>query len=407
MSLSWGYARRYLLFNAVGAAGVAVQLGVLAALVQLGDVHYLLATAIAVETAILHNFAWHQRWTWRDRPGRARAGITARLLRFHLLNGAVSLAGNIAIVSALTGGVGVDPVIASAAAVAACSILNFAASEVLVFKTAIVVLFVLAIAGTPLAAGGGQLPHLQSSTASAWQSYEAEVDRRYREAQPDGQPFFAHDQFRRTPGWRESARQGSVVMTELDAPAPGKAAPSVPDGRIHHWVGAVFIPDATVDGVVRRLQAQAGQESASYQDVLASRLLDRDGDQVRVFMKLRRESVITVVYNTEHHVVYRRLGNARASSRSVATRIAELRDPGTPGERERGPAEDRGFLWRLNAYWRYEQADGGVFVECESVSLSRGVPLLLRPFITGIVEGIARESLQRTLVSLRRVLTAG
>jgi hypothetical protein len=118
-------------------------------------------------------------------------------------------------------------------------------------------------------------------------------------------------------------------------------------------------------------------------------------------MKLRRESIITVTYNTEHDVRYKRLSPTLASSRSVATKIAELDEAGTKQEREKPVGQDHGFLWRLNAYWRYQQVDGGVIVECESASLSRGVPMLLRPFVTGTVERIARESLQKTLESLR------
>jgi hypothetical protein len=156
--------------------------------------------------------------------------------------------------------------------------------------------------------------------------------------------------------------------------------------------------------VLRYLLAHAGRESESYEDVLASKLLYRDGDHVRVFLKLRRTSVITVTYNTEHTVDYRRLSPARATGRSVATKVAELSEAGTPSEHERAPGSDRGFLWRLNAYWRYEETDGGVLIECESVSLSRSVPTLLRPFVTGTVERIARESLEKTLVSLRTVL---
>jgi hypothetical protein len=91
----------------------------------------------------------------------------------------------------------------------------------------------------------------------------------------------------------------------------------------------------------------------------------------------------------------------------VATKIAELAEVGTPREREKPPGSDRGFLWRLNAYWRYETVPGGVLIECESVSLSRSVPLLVRPFVTGTVEGVARESLERTLAGLRAALTRG
>ena len=75
-------------------------------------------------------------------------------------------------------------------------------------------------------------------------------------------------------------------------------------------------------------------------------------------------------------------------------------------EREKTPDEDSGYLWRLNAYWRFEQVGAGVLIECESVSLSRAAPSLLRPFISGVVEGVARESLERTLLSVRRALTA-
>ena len=138
--------------------------------------------------------------------------------------------------------------------------------------------------------------------------------------------------------------------------------------------------------------------------MLSSKLLARDGDRVRVYMKLRRDSVITVTYNTEHDVQYRKLSETRASSRSVATKIAEVDEAGTPKEREKPAGNDHGFLWRLNAYWRYEQVNGGVLIECESVSLSRSVPVLLRPFVTGTVERIARDSLQKTLVSLRTEL---
>ena len=89
----------------------------------------------------------------------------------------------------------------------------------------------------------------------------------------------------------------------------------------------------------------------------------------------------------------------------MATRISEVDQAGTPAEREKKVGSDSGYLWRLNAYWRYEAVNNGVLIECESVSLSRGVPTLLRPFITGVVEGLARESLERTLTGLRTTLT--
>ncbi len=149
----------------------------------------------------------------------------------------------------------------------------------------------------------------------------------------------------------------------------------------------------------------AGRESEFYHEVKASKLLQRDGAQLKVFLRLQRDAgVVAADYNTEHAVEYRTLSSTRASSRSVSTRVAELERAGTPQERERPQGQDRGFLWRLNAYWRFEQSRSGVLIECESISLSRSVPWLARPVASPIVNRIARESLERTLQSLRAFL---
>jgi putative flippase GtrA len=124
---------RFLRFNGVGVIGFVVQLGVLTVLVHLG-VHYLVATAAAVEAAVLHNFLWHERWTWRDRPAHGRARL-ARLGAFHAINGVVSLSGNILLMRVLVGTCGVPPVMANAVAVLACSLINFAASDRVVFDS--------------------------------------------------------------------------------------------------------------------------------------------------------------------------------------------------------------------------------------------------------------------------------
>ena len=95
--------------------------------------HYLLATALAVEATVLHNFVWHQRWTWRDRPTASPGASAARLARFQLLNGSVSLCGNLALMSLLSGRAGLDPIAANIFSIVACSLLNFAGSHALVF----------------------------------------------------------------------------------------------------------------------------------------------------------------------------------------------------------------------------------------------------------------------------------
>jgi putative flippase GtrA len=407
-----GLLQRWVRFNGIGALGIAVQLGVLAWLVRMLDVHYLWATLVAVEVTVLHNFAWHERWTWRDRPSPTGTRLLARIGRFHLFNGAISLAGNMVLMRGLTGSLQLDPLASNIIAILVCSVVNFAASELFVFtRTVLIALLVLSLPAlaaadkSPSAATEVLAVDLQARTLQAWTAYEQAVDARFAAASPTSTPFYALDAFG-VRDWRSTALSGSVAMAQIERARPGDAEPAVPDGKIHHWTGAIFVPRTSVAAVLDRLSRLAGDESKHYEDVIASKLLSKDGDRYRIFMKLRRSKVITVTYNTEHAVEYRHIGAARAAARSVSTRVAELEEAGTPREREKPVGSDSGYLWRLNAYWRYEAVNGGVAIECESVSLSRAVPMLLRPFVTGTVEGLARESLQRTLVGLRTFLTA-
>ena len=122
---------RWLKFNAVGAMGVAVQLAALAVLKSGLHVNYLLATAVAVELALLHNFVWHERWTWRDRGAAGRAG---RLVRFHLGNGLLSIAVNLLLMRILVGRLHWPYLAANVAAIAAGSVINFFLGDRLVFR---------------------------------------------------------------------------------------------------------------------------------------------------------------------------------------------------------------------------------------------------------------------------------
>ena len=179
----------------------------------------------------------------------------------------------------------------------------------------------------------------------------------------------------------------------------------VPGGLIHHWVGAVFIPGATVDQAVALLQDYDRHARIYHPTVERSKVLARDGDSFRVHLRFMMKKVITVVVNSEHEARFRREGPDRARSRIVSTRIAEVADPGTPSEREHPVGRDGGYLWRLNTYWRFLERDNGVYVECESITLTRGIPAgfgwLIRPFVTSI----PRESLTFTLARTRAQLS--
>lgn len=177
-----------------------------------------------------------------------------------------------------------------------------------------------------------------------------------------------------------------------------------PFAMIHHWRGAVFIPNVTLDALIERLKHP--ETLPPQEDVLQSRVLRRTGDSLRLYLKLERRNIVKVIYDTEHDVTFRRLSATMATSRSVATKIAEVEDAGTPEEHERPAGGDHGFMWRLNAYWRYQRTGSGVLVELESLTLSRDIPTLIRPIAAPIVRSIARESMSRALDAVRRGFSA-
>jgi hypothetical protein len=197
---------------------------------------------------------------------------------------------------------------------------------------------------------------------------------------------------------RRAVLDGAVVVQRMETAGPGGEAMKVPSALVHHWCGQVLIPGMTVARLLGQLQHG---EPPSQEDVRQSSVIERGPDRMRVYLRLQRRKFVTVVYNTEHVVTFASYGATRATSMSTATRIAELSDPNTPEERELPIGDDRGFLWRLNAYWRFEEVAGGVIAECESISLSRDVPALVSYVVTPLIERAARESMTRTLLALR------
>ncbi len=201
-------------------------------------------------------------------------------------------------------------------------------------------------------------------------------------------------------------KRGDIYMERLKTLGPSERELRAPRALIHHWMGAVFIPDVTLQQVLDFVEDYDHHSRCYQPEMVRSKLLGHNGNDFRIFYRLRKHKVITVTLNTEHEVHYTLVDRAHAYSRSYSTRIAEVEDADRPGEHEKPAGHDGGFLWRINSYWRFEERDGGVFVECESVSLTRDIPTglgwLIGPFITSI----PKESLEFTLGSTRSALLA-
>jgi hypothetical protein len=198
-------------------------------------------------------------------------------------------------------------------------------------------------------------------------------------------------------------KSGGVEMRRLSIDSSGGDL-TIQGGMIHDWEGIIFIPSGTTDGVLRILQDYDNQAKYYAPDVERSRIESRNGNEFRVFLRFRRHEVVTVVLDTEHTVTYYRDSTVQAHSRSSATRISQVEDPGGPNEKDKTPGEDDGYLWRMETWWRLQERDGGVYVQNQVVTLTRDIPTglgwLIEPFITNI----PKQSLEFTLRATRRAV---
>ncbi|HUI57356.1 MAG TPA: hypothetical protein VLY04_20410 [Bryobacteraceae bacterium] len=195
-----------------------------------------------------------------------------------------------------------------------------------------------------------------------------------------------------SPARAQRVRQGEVVVE----PTGAKALIDVPNGLIHDWVGAVFIPRVTVLQTIEHVQ-DYDHSRTEHREVMASHILAHSGNEFRVYMRLLKKKVITVVLDTEHDVRYFPIDQTHWRSQSRTTRITEVENAGKPHEYELPPGAGAGFLWKLYTYWRFEQRDGGTWMECQAISLTRDIPTGLGWLLEPIIRSLPRESLENTL----------
>ena len=234
---------------------------------------------------------------------------------------------------------------------------------------------------------------------AGWNAYVAAVDARRAREDYDGARFLVLDFAPDAALERRDIGAGAIVVRSTAFPGPDGSEPDVPAALIHHWRGAVLLPAVSLARVLATLERDA---PPSGPEVLSAAVLARGPGTMTLFLRLQRTRLVTAVYDTEHEIRFAHDGPTRASSVSTATRIVEIADAGTPGEHSLPPGDDRGFLWRLRVYWRYEEVPGGVIAECESLSLSRAIPFGLQTIAGPLVSSTARESVQRTLEETRR-----
>jgi hypothetical protein len=249
-----------------------------------------------------------------------------------------------------------------------------------------------------------EFAELRETTLLNFRDYVIQVEKRNNESLRSESFFWIDELPEQT---RNEAygrlKRGDVLMRRLPSKTGGKNH-EIPGAMIHDWEGMAFLPGATLEGTLAVLQDYDRHASYYAPDVERAKIEARDGDHFRVFMRFRRRKVVTVVLNTEQDIHYFRDSAARAHSRSTATRIREVADPGTKQEREKAPNEDNGFLWQMETWWRMEQRDGGVYIQNEAVTLTRDIPAGLGWLIEPFVTSIPKETLEFTLGATRKAV---
>ena len=199
---------------------------------------------------------------------------------------------------------------------------------------------------TPLAAAD-----LKPETVRAFNEYIRRTEARLRDQVSNGQFLWADQE----PARRQQLRAGKILTERLGSEAEYK----VPNGLIHDWLGAIFIPATTVERTIHLVQDYEHHAEVYQPEVIDSKMIEHHGGDYQVFLRLKKKKVLTVVLNTEHAVHYERMDAARWQSRSYSTRIAEVDNPGKADEHVLPAGKDHGFLWRLDSFWRFQERDGG------------------------------------------------
>ena len=184
-------------------------------------------------------------------------------------------------------------------------------------------------------------------------------------------------------------------------PWKGDGDTFVPGASIHDWVGAIFIPGGTLEKTLAVMQ-DYDHHKTIYRDVPESKLLSRSGNDFKYYrVRMLKNGPISGVFRTEFEAHYQPVDSDRWICRTRTTRVTEIEDYGKPRQHELPPGRGSGYLWKLNGYWRLEQRGGGVYLECETISLTRGLPPIIGALFVSSTHNLEREGLTATLQATR------
>jgi hypothetical protein len=225
------------------------------------------------------------------------------------------------------------------------------------------------------------------AAVATFEAYAGAVESRLAQQHASAEGFL--DGALADPGDVVQLRAGQLFVEQL-TPSAGAA---LSGAILHHWRATAFVPGATAEAFDAAMRDFGAWPRIYAPEVLAARVIDGQGDRYQIAMRVRQRHVLTVTMDTSYDVAFGQLDAAHRFSASRSTRIADLDASG----RALSPADEHGYLWRQNTYWSCEERDGGVYLQIESISLTRTIPMGLGWAIGPFVESVPRESLEFTL----------
>jgi hypothetical protein len=237
----------------------------------------------------------------------------------------------------------------------------------------------------PVASLGAEL---REGTVKTWETYLQTANSQMDSHQ---HPFLWVDE---EPDRLNRLRGGEILVSSVGRQNPKP----VPSGLIHDWIGAAFIPNARLEDVLSAVRDYGDYKDFYKPTVVDSKLLGKDGACDKYSMRVvNKETVAETALDMEYTTCYYRIDERRWYSITNTTRVQEIRHYGKPNEQELPPDQGTGFVWRLHSIARFEQRDGGTYVELEAIALSRDVPVALRWIVNPIVRRVSRNSMLLSL----------
>ncbi len=238
---------------------------------------------------------------------------------------------------------------------------------------------------------------LTQATVEAFDRYIASTEETL-EARFRGHNFLGPDE---TPERRQQLKHGALLVQ----PAQSSGMIAIKGGLIQDWAGAVFIPGVSLKRALAVVQDYGRHKDFYGPEVADARIRARTGDDFHVYMRIvKAKLLLSDVLNTEQEIRFTTVDEHRVYSRAYSRRIAEVAEAGKPGEHELAVGRDRGFLWRIYGYWFFEESDGGVYIACQSITLTRDLPFALGKILGPILRDLPGEALRSSLEQTRKAV---